>query len=690
MSYLNPLRLHFAGRFQAAPSTVNNDMTHFNIKTFKPEYQQRPGGWWNPRGDADWRLIGCEVTAAWLANGSPAAADDMVLKCLVADSDRQVAAKLVDLDPEQQLVSAIWGLEVRICDENGETLLRGEYETASFMDIWDRAQGGSGGDITAGAMYQSVLSNLEWGNVEQSPFLTALCETAQDGLLSIKFNVDGYNMSFSSPDFTMGRIVGTIGPATASEPRHFTVGRHFMAVGSPSGNFFAPVGKINFCPAVVDPQRGKITLDLGNALPTTNPGGALVDLGALSLAYATGRPGATQWLPIDTIPYAEAAAGEQVWVNTKSGIYHRKGSTTFTKKTKEGAYMTEAQARAAGHRPSKVGNLGAAARGTDRGWYETTAGVTELPANRSLTAQELEAIATNPLALLLPGPNGDPAPAIQEASNGAYVTADNFVLYLSPGDRVEVDLYTSFFGQPLTEAQIELALDPGQLQGQPASGWPDPGAPTTALDFPATVPAGPDGVVSLPIQASDPGNPRVYIDGQVYGIRPAIQGALPPGAYSPVNPWNFISLLVWDAFAPDEPPTWWGSLQPIFQQYANLYPVMDLFVDLGDYESVCDNLSVMRLVFGPDRENPNSMPVTRDLSPAKRAAILRWLEETGPDGKPLEGTQPTLRVGAIPEFAAVAEESVEAREVARKGYQLGGKAAAASRRLVLRSSDVRS
>jgi hypothetical protein len=63
--------------------------------------------------------------------------------------------------------------------------------------------------------------------------------------------------------------------------------------------------------------------------------------------------------------------------------------------------------------------------------------------------------------------------------------------------------------------------------------------------------------------------------------------------------------------------------------------------------------------------------------------------ETGPDGKPLHGTPPARNVGRVPKFAGVAEESAEVREVARKGYEVGGKAAA-SRRLVLRSSDARS
>lgn len=79
MSYLGPLRLHFAGRFQAATSSVNNDPTHFDNATFLPAFQELqglrmnpPNGWFDPRGTADFRLIGCGVTSAFLADGTSA------------------------------------------------------------------------------------------------------------------------------------------------------------------------------------------------------------------------------------------------------------------------------------------------------------------------------------------------------------------------------------------------------------------------------------------------------------------------------------------------------------------------------------------------------------------------------------------------------------------------------------------
>jgi hypothetical protein len=617
MSYLNPLRLHFAGRFQAAPSTVNNDLTHFNNATFLPQYQQmqtpgHPNGWWNPSGDADWRLIGCNVTGAYLADGSSTDANDPVRSCLVADSDYQVAAKLVDLDPEQQMVSMIFGLDVRICTQSGDTLLRGRYQPAPFIDIWGRAQGGGSGDMAFGAMYQSILSNLEWGDIEQSPFLKELQAASQDGLLSIKFNVDGYNMDFNSPEFTRGRIVGTIGPASADEPHHFTLGRQFMVPQSG--------GPINYFVAVVDSKRRKILLDLGNALPTTVPGGPIANIGPLALAYEQQPTGdqATQWVPIDDISYTE----------------------------------------------------------TD--WYPNTAGIVELPAGRTLTDTELEGVAASPLALLVTTPGGI-VPGISEAP--VFVRADQFVFRLSPGEQADVHLYATHFGHPYAGVQIELAFDPSQLQG--GTGWPDPGTPTSALKLNSPVTAGQNGAVVAHIKASDPGNPRGYIDGQVYGVRPSTAETSAPDY--PENPANFISLLVWDAFTSDDPPTWWGSLQPIFQQYANLYPVMGRFLYLGGYESVCDNLDMLQLAFGLYPDNPNSMPVTRDLSPAKRTTILQWLSEPGPDGKPLLGTPPpSLMADAT--GAEVLTAAAEVASATPREYMIGGKAAALARRLVLRSS----
>jgi hypothetical protein len=624
MSYLSATRLHFAGLFQANVSTVNNDAAHFHNKAFQPSYQlmqgddQHPNGWFNPQGDAAFRLLGCRVTSAWLPAG-PVPASDPVLSYIVADSDDNVPAKLVDLDSEQQLVSEIWGLRVRIADAVGTTVLQGDFEPAAFADIWDRATGQGNGDNGAGAMYQSVLRNLRWGDVAASPFLTALRQAASGGVLSIKFNVDGLNMDFTAADFMCGRIVGTIGPAAANEPAHLVVGRQFMATAAQGGNFFTPVGGINFCAAVVDTAARCLFLDLGNALTTAAPRGSFNNLGDLSVS-------------------AVDAAGTTIQLGT-------------------------------------IAATGAGGYAQDATWYARTAGVVALP----LTAAQIQSIAALPLTI-----SGNPNIQISEWNSGAFVRADQYVYRMSPGDQVTIPVYAMRWGRPLANVAIGFPLDPSQLQGQVTPDqlpWvgaaPQVATPAGVLTFNASATTDNNGVARLTVTAGDPGTPRWFsngadygIDGQLYGIRPAFADS---ATYSgPDNQWNFISFLVWSGFTPANPVTW-NDLQPIFQQYANLYPVMNRFLNLADYDSVVAHAHLLKLAYGLNPADPNAMPVTRDLSPAKRNAILSWLDN------PLRGT--VTPAAAPVRVAAIAPVARPGPAVAK-----GGKAAAAARRLILQSS----
>src|SRR5215212_3389827 len=124
MSYLGPLRLHFSGRFQADPSTVNNDVRHFDNAKFKPRFQEPQqgklmNGWWDPDGTGSFRLIGCRVTMVSHGDGSTSTTDPVV-GMTVADANARVAGKIVDLDPQQQLVSQVWGMIVRLTDDTAE------------------------------------------------------------------------------------------------------------------------------------------------------------------------------------------------------------------------------------------------------------------------------------------------------------------------------------------------------------------------------------------------------------------------------------------------------------------------------------------------------------------------------------------------------------------------------------------
>ena len=356
---------------------------------------------------------------------------------------------------------------------------------------------------------------------------------------------------------------------------------------------------------MVDPATSKVYLDLGNALPTTGPGGDIdsKSIGALSLFIGEGY--------LCPVPYQSS------------------------------------------------------------GWYEQTAGVVALPADRPLTAAELQRVATTPMSLSCAG---QATPALVEAA--VYVRPDQFVFRCDPGDEATVRLYATKLGRPHAGAIIRLAQDNGGLQfPSPTAGLGQAypanwivGSPASAVSFPGTVTTDGDGVAVVTVATSDPGNPRVYIDGQVYGISATLADA---AAEIPADPANFVSLLVWSRFQADDPPTWYGSIQPIFQQYANLYPIMRDFLDLSSYDDVCAHVPPLVLAFGLPVEDPNSMPVTRDLSSAKRAAILRWLSSPGADGKPLPGTAPPTKAAAARPAAVAVTDAGDAGE-----QLLGGKGAA--------------
>jgi len=334
-----------------------------------------------------------------------------------------------------------------------------------------------------------------------------------------------------------------------------------------------------------------VYLDLGNALPTTAPGGALAGLGDLSLQATA--PGGGALPPLGTLP---------------------------------------------------------AARYTDPDWYPATAGVAVFPPDRPLTDGELAAVSAAPLSLAAAPPSGGSASrgpggarqvVIREPDSGLFVRADQFVFRLNPGESAPVPLFATRFGRPYAEAGVVTVPVPEQLQPNShlAPGQAPPVAvPAGALRYPARVVTDRHGRARLRLRAGDLGRPRDYIDGQVYALCPVLESVIvSPGDPYPFNQWNFVSVLVWSGFEPDDPPTWHGCIEPVLRQYGNLYPVMRDFLDLGDYEQVCAHAARLADQFSRGIDDPGSMPVTRDLSAAKREALVRWLTKPGDDGKPLLG-----------------------------------------------------
>jgi hypothetical protein len=569
MSYLNSPRLTFSGQFQADPSTVNNDPTHYNNQTFEKDFQNYVGpnmdpanGWWNPDGTGNWRFIGCKIASVTYLDGTTTSDPmlDPIIGMSIMDTDSRTAGKIVDLDSQQQSVSELWGLVVRIVSNDGKTLMKGEYEVAAFTNLWFTRSVDMQADSAAAASYQSIIKNITWDkSFANSRYFNELMATSPDQL-SIQFTVDRFNDNNVAPEFTIGRMAGSVGPSSDSEPMHFVPGRQLFPV--PNANCF-------YATAIVDEKLSQVVLDFSNALQFST-GGVVNETRDLRLVINNATDAApNSFVEIGKINYSAPD------------------------------------------------------------WYMGTSGICTFP----LTASQLALAQSNPLAILqaLTTPRDVFSaeaktmytPVYNESAE--YVCADQFVFRLNPGDSCTMNFYATNLGKPHPKAIIQIQDGTAAVLG--ANQTPPIGTPAIPVFVqtpPLEIKTDEKGKASYTFTALDPGNPRGYIEGQVYGIT----YNLSTQKFVNCNQSNFVSLLLFSGPPQsDVVPDWDNFIQPIMQQYANLYPLMSKGIfNLADKNVVDSNAQLLQLVFSKDPQDPNYMPATRDLSAYKKKVILDYLQ----------------------------------------------------------------
>jgi hypothetical protein len=599
MSYLNTPRLNFSGRFQADPSTINNNDANFDPTVQFTEVPPNPSDpsntsvYWNPNGTHNWIFSDCVVQTATTSAGAPVGpGTDPVLGATV-QSAGSYPAKLVDLDPDNQGVSQIWGFQFQIAivdPEDPTTIVAsvtGTMPPTPFGDLWNRAMNASQpGMPTMCAVFQSVVGNLTWQNAAASPVLASL-QAISPQALSVHFMVDSYQPNSNQSNFTFGRVVGSIGPALATDaprtaPRRLAPAA-FYTPGTPIQPSTTPSIFSTYGPAVAawDAARCVLILDLGNCVPTdgTPPtsGPSVPDGG---------------W-PIIPQQLQLTLAGESA------------PPTRF--KTGAGGPVDLAP-------PVSLATIS-----VDTSVYLTAAAIVEIPIPTSLVNQLLSC----PLTLAPPGSFDI---AAQEDSLGRYVDVDVPFFRLNPGDAGQVTLWATRFGEPWSGAQLPVGLLP---VGPAGNGGPwnnsDPQS-AVALSSNSLV-TGAAGTAVLTVQAGNPGTPRTYPngepgpDGQVYWITGewATWGQIFLFAGAPIN------LLVFSNYPIPAQPTWDSHVGPILSSYARMFPYMKGIIDLGDYDTVVQQAAAIGHVLNLPPTDPHHMPIVRDLSGDKLATINRWL-----------------------------------------------------------------
>ncbi|CAH1271190.1 Hypp4598 [Branchiostoma lanceolatum] len=533
------LRLNFAGSFLADTSTYNNDRENFNIGTFDP--LKDPS--WNPKGSNDFRLVNCTVTQVCLADG----------RC----SSSTVAAKLVDLDTDDQKQSQIWGLVVGV-----DGFLKGDFVPRSFNHMHYACEGSDCSTVRRptgfSAVFLSTLRDVTWINghlAKRSTFIQQVrslrCMPGFE--LYVKLNVHTMVEDSKSPDFPYGRVVGTIYAAVSNDPLPYGPYKR-MLWGEASSNGRSHV------PFYVDVHMKSVVLDFANSVKFNIKGNVV--------EQSSG--------PLFLIQYNEKIQGCALLNNEA--------------------------------------NLGEIRLGGND-WFQRTAGIIELSMKYMYTT--IGTIQSTQLAVVQQISPTRCEAVWKEGNDGLFVEAiDDRVVRKEPNSKWPMRFRTFQFGRSADEIHIEASLSRPLDDLNPA------------IHIDSSEPSGKNGISTIIFRSSNPGNPRKeqQLDGQVYkyGIK-AKKGA--DGIPCDVKDLTVSVHLYSDyTFTPGK-VTWYEHVYPIFQQYANLYPVMKPIINLASYEDVTRKKDLLKHALTLPETHPNYMPLTRDLSPKKREMILSWLNE---------------------------------------------------------------
>lgn len=316
MSYLDVPRLHFSGTFTADPPTINNSFANYG---YNPAAQNpisiAPS--WNPYGSHVF-TIDAQVTSFVDNQGTVHTSGDPLIGATFVTSAAGQPAKLVDLDTQQQVATRLFGmnLELTLSGKNQQPVLQGLWDNSGTLkNLWFGRVPGVPGDSGAGGQFQSVLQNIQWGDVGGSALLQQLNDAADAGL-SVCLTVYGYDASTADPNFRTGAIVGTIGPQLTGEPLHLT--QRMLSPGQNSPLYYAG--------AKVNAAGTTVTVDLGNALPDVLPGGPKIALGPMSLVVSGTVLGTIDYLDpafqqtagVVQFPITETQAGNALGVSIGS------------------------------------------------------------------------------------------------------------------------------------------------------------------------------------------------------------------------------------------------------------------------------------------------------------------------------------------------------------------------------------
>ena len=556
------------------------------------------------------------VTAVVNDNGEEIS-DSPLLGAKIFSNENRPFGKTADIDVDFQ-VTSLYGLEFGL-KYNNEKLFLGKWTTSVIVqDMWFRMKCNSDADLATssrfGAQSSSRITDLVWSQSEVINGLKAATERqGATGDLSVSINLDVYKADI----FLLGRVYGTIGVAMADEPLNVGGERRMDSVDPGLMNFPSDHPCYGFdesaekpwsygAPFKINPTRGVLVVDLGNALPRQRNGDPL-DLGTLYFGVLVNE--VVQPFG-EAIPYTDS--NSDMWRH--SGIIEQSIGTDIANSLENSKLVVFIDSA-------------------------TITGGNGYPIKQTFPSMQSNEM----VPLLLSELDYFIRPVGYYQDRLEYSSGNEEYPVKSSSD---FTLLVTQFGQPVSNVNVTVVHSHNQAE-QPVLPHgvvaPTDATKTTDNDGRVTftfavnqpVPENrryvehrcPDYVNSSDISSE---GHTLTIDGQLYNFYYCVGNdcELPDDG-------NFflykalISILAFSTMAYEEPYTWVDHVQPIFKQVQHLHYIMRTILDMSNYTEVTlpHNIELLKMVLSKPTSDPNYMPTTRDLSPTKRRMILAWLDD---------------------------------------------------------------
>jgi hypothetical protein len=616
MSYLDVPRIHFMGLFYTAPPNLNNTVGNFDL-TQALDYDT--GLYKYPDGTSQLFLSQCVVTSVAGTDGvlcSDFKSDSLVGASVTTpgpDTQKEDGkgglygfAKIVDLDPNMQFRTEVYGIRMYVDIEGGGGF-SGELALApQLRDLWfGRGNGGIAGVQIAVGTWHQRLTNLTWTNpTAPSPVYDALRERSSAGL-DVKMGVDLFQ-TFRANEFTVGnrfgygRLVASIGPATAGEPAQVVPGRRLYTPRT----FDAQLA-----PAAAAKQLGKFEFTRQAAEEGMNTAEALG-------VVATG----VEWNRTD-FRVCDLQGGRSLLI---MDLFNSAPLTT----KKDGKFNTggDVTVRWLDGTPLKNGAISfnysspdAATRKLKDVFWPTDAAIFQI----ELTADERKKISNTPIAIQAGGTT-----VVRENTNGLYLNIERASVRLEPDKSADLEFFSYEFGQPSAKLPAGLTFQTQLYDDDSGEANPTTifsvSTPTFVRPgcFRMSLKTGPAQTLTplrVPLDsflcflaASGSG----YLVGEAMTLKPQTGPPTPP----------FLTLLFWQNHQVVDKPAWVPNIQPLMVMYARLFPGMKSILDISNLATVTANAAALKNRFQRERTDPGFMPVSRDMSPATVDMMLRFLD----------------------------------------------------------------